>query len=138
MSSETLSVPADVSEQYRIRGLIGSREETGMVAVAGFDPRTEQEVFIKSRDSGVDENAAMRISREADVLASLAHPQIPVLIDADPDADRPYIVTELKDNNPRVLTDLKLNPNPTFAAKLCVAALVPLSYAHETGFTHRI
>jgi serine/threonine-protein kinase len=108
-----------------------------MVAVEGFDARADREVFIKSRNPGIDENAARRISREADVLASLDHPQIPALIDADPDADRPYIVTELKDGNPRVLTDLQLNPNPAFAAKLCMAALVPLGYAHENGFTHR-
>ena len=125
-----------VDERYILRREIdGGR--AGMVALAGFDQLTEHDVFIKSRNPETDGNAARRISREADVLASLNHPQIPTFVDADPDADRPYIVTELKDFHPNVAKGFELNPNPIFAAELCVAALAPLGYAHEAGFTHR-
>lgn len=109
----------------------------GMIAVVGFDQQAEREVFIKSRNRVLDRNAAMRISREADVLASLEHPQIPPLIDADPDAEKPYIVTALVDHHPKVTEGFQHNPNPVFAAELCVAALAPLEYTHEAGFTHR-
>lgn len=125
-----------VADRYQVHKTI-SCEKAGMIALSGFDQWTEQEIFIKSRNPEVDDNAAQRVSREADVLESLHHSQIPTLVDADPDAERPYIITELIDHHPRVTEGFKHNPNPLFAAELCMAALVPLEHAHNTGFTHR-
>ncbi|HET7060379.1 MAG TPA: serine/threonine-protein kinase [Candidatus Saccharimonadales bacterium] len=124
-----------VPDRYLLHKTISDR--AGMTALSGFDQQAEQEIFIKCRNPQVDENAARRVSREADILESLHHSQIPPLIDADPDADKPYIVTPLIDNHPKITDGFKHNPNPVFAAELCVAALAPLGYAHETGFTHR-
>jgi serine/threonine protein kinase len=125
-----------IDDRYLARRTIDDRG-MGMIAVVGFDQQAEREVFIKSRNPEADDNAAMRISREADILESLDHPQIPKLIDVDPDAERPYIVTELIDHHPRVAEGFKHNPHPVFAAELCVAALAPLGHAHDSGFTHR-
>lgn len=128
--------PEVADDRYLARRTIDDKK-IGMIAVVGFDQQAEREVFIKSRDPEIDKNAAMRISREADVLSSLEHPQIPTLIDADPDADRPYIVTELIDHHPKVTEGFQHNSHPVFAAELCLAALAPLEHAHEAGFTHR-
>jgi serine/threonine-protein kinase len=136
MYNATYNPEVVVDDRYLPRRTIDDKR-MGMIAVVGFDQQAEREVFIKSRDPEADNNAAMRISREADVLASLDHPQIPALIDADPDADRPYIVTELIDHYPKVTEGFTHNPNPIFAAELCVAALAPLEHAHDAGFTHR-
>jgi eukaryotic-like serine/threonine-protein kinase len=122
-------------DRYLIQRTVADRE--GMAAMIGFDQKSEQEVFVKSRNPDLDENAVMRISREADVLASLQHRQIPELIDANTDTEWPYIVTELKPRDSKVAEGFELNPRPDFAAELCVAALAPLKYAHEKGFTHR-
>lgn len=137
MNAAAINPEIVVDERFVLQRPINEKPRPGMEAMVGLDQLTERLVFVKARDPRIDHNAVARVKREADISADLHHPQIPAFIDADPDAEHPYIVTELRERHPRIIQEFRSNPNPAFAAELCVAALAPLGYAHEQGVTHR-
>jgi serine/threonine protein kinase len=126
-------VPTD---RYPLIRILNHSE--AVLCAYAFDTENDTPVFIKVKDAEVASNG-LRVAREADILASLAHPQIPRLIDADVAGDQPfpYVVSELKPGGayPKKLLDEKFIPR--LAAKICLSALEPLGYAHGQGFIHR-
>jgi len=109
----------------------------GLCAYA-FDIETEEPVFIKVKDAEVTDND-LRMEREAEALASLSHPQIPRLIDADTSEAQPfpYIVSEFKPGSIYMRTWYAKNSQPQTAAEICLSALSPLDYVHDQGIEHR-
>lgn len=103
----------------------------------GHDRQTGAEVFVKAREREASDNAPLRTRNEANKLASLHHPQIPRLVEADPEAVHPYIVTERKPGTLYPAIWLRRRPNHNLAAKLCMSALDILGYVHEQGVVHR-
>jgi serine/threonine-protein kinase len=136
MNLEQIPNPLDSRYSTPVtRSSVLSRNDI-MIAVRGHDQQSEQDVFIKFRDRETDNNAEVRIRREAEVLDSLDHPQIPKLLHADPDAENPYIITELKEGDSKLPDSFTEMANHPFAAELCLSALRPLSHVHDR-FIHR-
>ena len=115
---------------------LGDDWSNGLVA-RGIDPHTDEPVFIKAKDPAKDPDAIWMIRREANTLASLNHPQIPKLIEADLDGGIPFVVTEFKSAIPDLREEFKYSPDINRAAEVCLSALLPLAYLHSQGFVHR-
>lgn len=130
---DALTFEALPSDRYSVTSVITSSPYS-LVAFA-HDIDTEDVVLVKARtDIGTSK---MRLKREADILDSLSHPQIPRLLAAELEGDVPYIVTEAKPGTRYVGKWLRKYPAIQLAAKLSLSALKPLGYVHEQGFLHR-
>ena len=71
------------------------------VVFRAFDRRLERDIAIKrlSRPVDPDSEPRVRFEREARILASLDHPNIVPIFDADFDDDYPYIAMKLVDGH---------------------------------------
>ncbi len=123
-----------IPERYIINHVIDDRE--AMSAMKAFDQLTEEEVFVKARNPELDKRAAERIANEAEISGSLHHPQIPGLRDADPDAYRPYIVTDLMPRDPTVERRFRRPGDFLLAVQLGMSALVAVDYLHGVKILH--
>ncbi len=76
------------------------------------------------------------LQNEAEVLASVDHPQIPSLLETNFLNRRPYIVLEAMRGNSYIPLWLVKFPAPNFAARLILSALDPLEHLHDKDMTH--
>ncbi len=126
------AIPLD---RYRVVTPI--EEGASLFSAYAYDLQRERGVFIKTIDPS-KENAHQRLLREADVLESLDHPQIPKLVDVECSDEFKYIVTDAMPGSPAIAEKLKRKrPKPLAVAKLCASALDVLGYVHDSGYVHR-
>lgn len=134
MYRETHNPEIVIPERYIIDHVIA--DNRAMSAMEAFDQRTEEKVFVKSRNPLRDKYAAERIANEAEIRSNLDHPQIPGFRHADPDALHPYIVTDLAESDPTVERRFKDFGDPPLAAELVGSALVALDHVHGKKIAH--
>jgi serine/threonine protein kinase len=140
---ETLTVrPETVSDgRYQAEELLtrpqDADEQVFATAWRVRDTETEEPAFMKLKNPAADEYAGARVQREADVLGYLSHPQIPELLAAEPDAEIPYIVTELKPGRHITGEEVETTCSDKLAAVICVSALEVLGHVHDAGIIHR-
>jgi serine/threonine-protein kinase len=125
---------------------LGSHEITALLGKGGMgevyrarDLKLKREVAIKilPEDVSRDEDRVNRFQREAEVLASLNHPNIAAIYGLERSADVQALVLELVDG-PTLADRIALGPLPIeevlpIARQLAEA----LEYAHESGVIHR-
>ena len=122
---------------YRVTGLIG---EGGMGRVyRGVDVRLERKVALKvlpERLAGDEEHAA-RLRFEAQVLASLNHPNIGAIYDVEDLEDQRVLVLEYVDGS-TLAERLSIGPIPILeAAEIALQITEALDAAHDRGVIHR-
>jgi len=125
---------------------LGSHEITALLGKGGMgevyrarDLKLKREVAIKilPEEFSRDADRVSRFQREAEVLASLNHPNIAAIHDLDEDSGTRYLVLELVEGD--TLADrIARGPIPveealTVAKQICEA----LEAAHERGVIHR-
>lgn len=120
----------DLGERYRITGRIG---RGGMSTVfAAHDERLDREVAIKVLDARPADAAAMRMAREAQILARLEHPGIVPVHDTGtlPDGRIYYAMKLVRGQR---LDQALPAPDPlTIVGRVCDA----VSFAHAQGIVH--
>jgi serine/threonine protein kinase len=126
------SVPETIAH-YRILSKLG---EGGMGEVwRAHDSKLERDVAIKilPRSLAADPDRMARFKREAQVLASLSHPNIAVIYGVEDGA----LVMELLDG-PTLAARIKAGPLPwDEAAEIACQLAGALEAAHERGVVHR-
>jgi serine/threonine protein kinase len=120
--------------RYEIVDIFFEEEKT--LAGMAYDHQIGDKVFIKTKAADL-RDARSRMEREADLLASLSHPQIPHVVDVDTNGAAPYIVTEFKRDSPYIRARLVEGLPAKLAVQLCISALEPLEYVHQQGIIHR-
>jgi tRNA A-37 threonylcarbamoyl transferase component Bud32/membrane protein YdbS with pleckstrin-like domain len=127
-----------LANRYRLLGPLG---EGGMAAVyRGRDLRLNREVAIKilREDFIHDQDFLARFQREAEVVASLSHPNIVPVYDIGEEHGSHFIVMEYVRG--RTLKEA-LESNgplpPERAAQIMSSVLGALGYAHGRGLIHR-
>ncbi len=123
--------------QYEIKALLG---EGGMASVyQAFHPMLRRDVAIKVIESRLARKAAFvtRFEREAQIVASLNHPNILKIFDYGRHDDLIYLVMELEVGGS--LTDLIRAGDLTLelASRLFEQVASALDYAHSRGIIHR-
>jgi hypothetical protein len=125
--------PQQTIEHYRITGKLG---EGGMGAVyRATDTKLARDVAIKILPDAfaTDPDRLARFTREAQVLASLNHPNIAAIYGVEERA----LVLELVEG-PTLAERIAQGPIPVEEALPIVAQLIDgLEYAHEKGVVHR-
>jgi serine/threonine-protein kinase len=125
---------------------LGSHEITALLGKGGMgevyrarDLKLKREVAIKilPEEFSRDADRVSRFQREAEVLASLNHPNIAAIHDLDEDSGTRYLVLELVEGD--TLADriarsaIPVEEALTIAIQICEA----LEAAHEKGIIHR-
>ncbi len=122
---------------YRVTGLIG---EGGMGRVyRGIDVRLERKVALKVLGEHLadDEEHAARLRLEAQVLASLNHPNIGAIYDVEDLGARRVLVLEYVDGS-SLAERLSIGPIPIQeAAEIALQISEALDAAHDRGVIHR-
>ncbi|HKS98097.1 MAG TPA: protein kinase [Rugosimonospora sp.] len=123
--------------RYRLRNALG---RGGMATVwRADDLRFDREVAVKQLAPGTltDPQTRARLSREAQILSGLAHPNIVTVHDVHVDADGAYLVMELAPGS--TLARLLSRGRPPVPWTISVAAQVcdALAAAHRAGVLHR-
>ena len=125
---------------------LGSYEVTALLGKGGMgevyrarDAKLKREVAIKilPEEFSRDADRASRFQREAEVLASLNHPNIAAIYDIEEDKGTRFLVLELVDGN-TLAERIQRGPLPiaealSIAKQICDA----LDAAHEKGIVHR-
>jgi len=124
-----------LAERYRLGPPIG---RGGMCDVhRAVDERLGREVAVKLLRCRDDDGANGRFEAEARAIASLSHPHIVSLLDADLDAEPPYLVMELVDG-PTLAQRMDGSPLPAEEVRRTGAELADaLAYAHARRVVHR-
>jgi serine/threonine protein kinase len=125
---------------------LGSLEITALLGKGGMgevyrarDTKLKREVAIKilPEEFSRDPDRVARFQREAEVLASLNHPNIAAIYDLEEANDTRFLVMELVEGD--TLADriqrgpIRVDEALTFAKSICEA----LEAAHEQGIVHR-
>lgn len=138
--------PADGAERhdgglgrYRIMDTLGAGA-MGVVYLA-YDPRLKRNVALKLIRPELlargDEPVRGRLLREARLLASLSHPNVLTIFDADATSDSIFLATEYVEG--ATLGQWVANTRPSWHAvvKVFIQAARGLSAAHRRGLIHR-
>ncbi|WP_288798606.1 serine/threonine-protein kinase, partial [uncultured Arsenicicoccus sp.] len=143
MSTSSTTPPAglpaayDTLGPYRLAGLLG---EGGMgVVYLGLD-RAGRAVAIKALRPHIagDPDARARLAREVATLERVQHPRVAAVLDADPEGERPYIVTRYAPGPP--LDDYVTTHGPFRGEALLRLARGlhdALGAIHAAGVVHR-
>jgi serine/threonine protein kinase len=129
--------PGDRLGPYEIVAKLG---EGGMGEVyRARDQKLGRDVAIKvlPADVAADTERLARFKREAQVLASLNHPNIAAIYGLDEADDKPFLVLELVEGED-LAERLKRGPVPTDEAlEIAKQIALALEDAHEKGIVHR-
>jgi eukaryotic-like serine/threonine-protein kinase len=123
--------------RYRLLGPIGTG--AGARVFVAEDVKLRRQVAVKVLHSSLAEDAAFlrRFRAEAQVAASLHHPNIVAVYDWGEDSV-PFIVLELlAGGSLRGVLDRGLRLSPAQAARLGSQVTAGLEYAHNRGVVHR-
>ncbi|MCU1458832.1 MAG: protein kinase family protein with domain, partial [Actinomycetia bacterium] len=123
--------------RYRLLALIGTGA-SGKVYVAD-DVRLKRQVAVKVLHAALSDDAGFlrRFRAEAQVAASLHHPNIVSVYDWGED-DVPFMVLELLEGGSlRAMLDRGIRLTPAQAAHVGSEVCAALEYAHARGLVHR-
>ena len=99
--------------------------------------RLDRLVAVKVvRPDSLSVEECQRLQREAQVLASLDHPNILAVHDVDIDQDMPFLVTEYVEGE-TLSTKIQKKLSPDLAMKIVSQLLAGLKAAHRKGIIHR-
>ncbi|MFZ4515851.1 MAG: protein kinase domain-containing protein [Acidimicrobiia bacterium] len=124
--------------RYRLLAPIGTGA-SGRVYVAD-DVNLRRRVAVKVLHPAFADDAAFlrRFRAEAQIAASLHHPNIVSVYDWGEDDDVPYLVLELLEGGSlRSMLDAPIRLTPAQAAQLGQQLCSALAYAHANGLVHR-
>ena len=123
--------------QYEIVAILGRGGMATVYRARQVSVNREVAVKVISPDLAIDENFAVRFSREAQTIASLSHPHILKLFDFGHEDDVLYLVTELLPGG--TLADLiRQGPVPLKRIDHLLEQIASaLDYAHRQGIIHR-
>lgn len=123
-------------DRYSLTSITSQTEST--ITAYGRDTATGFGVFLKAKDPSKDHMpyTTLRTEREAEILDSLSHPQIPYLVESGVVDRKPYIVEGRMSGNHYVGRWFKKASLPNFAARLVMSATEPLEYIHERGIVN--
>ncbi len=124
--------------RYRLLNAIG-RGGSGQV-YAAQDTQLQRAVAVKVLHAGLANDAGFlrRFQIEAQVAASMSHPNIMTVHDSGSDDGLPYMVMELLDGGSvRGMLDADQMLTPSQAAHLGRDLARALAYAHKRGIIHR-
>ena len=127
-----------VADRYRLGARIG-RGAMGQV-FAARDERLQRDVAVKLVDLGAtaDRTVAERFHREAIATASLNHPNIVTIFDADTEGQTAYIVMELLEGRPLSQLVREQGPLPLAdAVRIAGQVARALVATHRIGVVHR-
>jgi tetratricopeptide (TPR) repeat protein/predicted Ser/Thr protein kinase len=141
---ERLAVEPENSEGLKIGSRLGSYEILARIGAGGMgvvysalDSKLKRQVAIKVLPGAVahDADRLARFEREAQVLASLNHPNIATIYGLDRAGDVDFLVMELIEGK----TLAELSANLSNAEKLSIIRQIAegLEAAHEKGVIHR-
>jgi predicted Ser/Thr protein kinase len=120
--------------RYRIDGVLGAG---GMgVVYRGWDPSLARPVAVKVVRSGGDEDLTARLTREAQSLARLNHPNVCQVYDVGRDGDEVWIAMELVEGV-TLRGWLAGACTPHEVQSVLLAAGRGLAAAHGAGLVHR-
>jgi serine/threonine-protein kinase len=124
-----------LADRYRVLRRLGSG---GMATVLlAEDDRLGRRVAVKRLHTGSPEEAADRLNREARLGASLNHPNLVTVYDAQPDGESLLIVMEFVDGS-SLAGQLKHGPLPEERAIEVLRGIAAgLDHVHERGVVHR-
>ncbi|MFV8754955.1 protein kinase domain-containing protein [Nannocystaceae bacterium ST9] len=135
-----LSITASVQriDRYEIRGVLG-RGGMGVVYLA-YDPRLQREVALKLVNAGPfnDPKAlSIRLLREANVIAPLAHPNIIRVYDAGEHEGEVFVALERVDGWNLRDWQREHTPGQDHLVRVFIAAGGGLATLHAQGIVHR-
>ena len=119
--------------------LIGKISEGGSgVVYEALDQRLQRKVALKfAKGLGLSKTGLMRFSREANLAASLKHPNIVEVHEVFEHNDRPCIAMELISGGSLAQLIKGRNYQVRDAVQLVIATARALHYAHTRGVVHR-
>lgn len=130
-----LTPPPIPTDRYQVL----ERIEHGLALfkARAYDRKMDRQVFIKAEDPE-NEDAVLRLMREADNYESLDHPRIPNLIYAERSDDFAFLATEFMPGSRSLPSRLReKGPKPLLVGRLCLSTLEILAYVHDQGLLHR-
>lgn len=140
-SSSDSSINPQLFQRYQIKGEIN---KGGMgVVYRAYDSLLRKEVALKVMLSAEKAVARDRFDREARVLSSLSHPNIPRITDYGISDKKPYIAMDLiegKNLQEWIEKERRATGSPPsieWLTSVLAEVADALAYCHEQGFTHR-
>lgn len=125
-----------IGNRYLVHEMIG--EGSYGMTYKCTDQNTGDFVAVKQARPSKGDNARLLLGREADVLKSLHHPQIPVFYDFFEDKSQMYLVMSYLTGD--TLEDLIFEQARTYNEQECVRITLQLLniviFMHEQGFVH--
>jgi serine/threonine protein kinase len=137
-ASETADVGTEVGP-YRLTGRLGRGGMSSVWIAERIDGLLKRRVAIKlPQVSWAMPEAARRMARERDLLASLEHPNIARLYDTGVGGDgRPYLALELVDGVPIDEYCAARNADNATRVRLVLQTAWAVDYAHSQSIVHR-
>jgi serine/threonine protein kinase len=137
-SPETVDVGSTVGP-YRLTGRLGRGGMSSVWVAERVDGMLKRRVAIKlPHVSWAMPEAAARMTRERDLLASLEHPNIARLYDAGVSSDgRPFLALELVDGQPIDEYCASRNADNAARVRLVLQTAWAVDYAHSRSIVHR-
>lgn len=133
-SDEALPQPGEMLGRYRIESELG-RGGMGVV-FAALDPKLERRVAIKLVIDRARMRDAERITREAQAVARLSHPNVVQVFDVGVAAGLPYVVMEMIEGA-TLSSWLEASPRRRDMLRVLIEAGQGLEAAHAVGLVHR-
>src|SRR5205814_3700317 len=134
----TMLAPGELVGRYRILHVLGSG---GMgVVYAAFDPELQRQVALKlvrNEGAGVDDELRTRLTREAQAMARVRHPNVITVFDVGSWCGQLFVAMEAIDGS-TLSTWLEVQPRSVAEIlQVLHAAGRGLAAAHAAGLVHR-
>jgi serine/threonine-protein kinase len=132
------SVGRVLGDRYRLTRPLGMGASAHVYVAEDVTLRRRVAVKVLHPSLAGDDGFLRRFRAEAQVVASLRHPNILTVYDWGEDGDSPYLVMELLEGGSlRALLDRGVLLTPEQAAAVGADAARALDYAHRRGLVHR-
>lgn len=122
---------------YRLGELLGIGGMGEVYAAERIDGEYQQQVAIKLLPAVARDSAARRFRRERQILASLTHPNIAMLLDGGMVSGRPYLVMERVDGQSIVEYCRTRRCTVEQCVELLRRVVSAVAYAHRHRVVHR-
>jgi serine/threonine-protein kinase len=132
------SVGRVLGDRYRLTRPLGMGASAHVYVAEDVTLRRRVAIKVLHPALAADEGFLRRFRAEAQVVASLRHPNILTVYDWGEDGGSPYLVMELLEGGSlRALLDRGVLMSPQQAAVVGADAARALDYAHRRGLVHR-